>query len=282
MVTNDIKLTVLNEPTASAFTDISSSCHDYSRDTVSVTMTATTSHVYVGFKKPINSIYIDFTTPNTNTSVLSVAYYNGSAFTSVSNLLDDSNGLSRSGFIQWSRPTLSTTEYSTAVNSTSLYWYRLTLSVTSSAMVINGISFLFADDQDLKQEVPEIADSNHLAGKTSHILTHVAVRNQIIQDLRNKDYNTTNQVTGLKEDLTVWDVLDANQLKQAAIFLALSKIYFNFSDMPGDKYELKSMKYEEKYIKAIALARISLDENNDGVSDSFEVLKEFSVVRLGR
>lgn len=278
MVDNKIKLTVLNEPTAAAFTDISSQCHDFSRDAVSVTMTATTSHVYVGYYKPINSIYIDFTTPNTNTSVLTVEKYNG-AYTAVASLQDDSKGLSRNGFINWNR---ATDEVAVTVNSTTLFWYKLTISVTTSAMSINGISFLFADDQDLKQEVPEIADTNHLAGKASHVLTHIAVRNQIIQDLRNKDYTHTNQSTGVKENLTVWDILDANQLKQAAIFLALSKIYFNFSDTVDDKYSQKSIAFNDKYVKSINLARISLDNDEDGIADDHEVGREFTNIRIRR
>jgi hypothetical protein len=279
MVDNNIKLTVYHDANT-VFTDLSKECLDFSRDTVSVTLAASTSYLYVGFRKPINSIYINLDTPNTNACTLSMQFYNGTSWTSLADAQDDTKGLTRSGFITWSRNQLLDSEYT--VNSTLKYWVRFQPSVTNSATVVSGISFLFADDQDLKQEVPEIADSNHLAGKVSHVLTHTAVRNQIIQDLRNKDYKHKNLVTGLNEDLTVWDILDANQLKQAAIFLALSKIYFNFSDTTDDKYDQKSKSFEAKYNKALDLARLSIDDNNDGKIDTFEQLKEFSQMRIRR
>ena len=276
---SNTKLTVLHNASG-VFTDYTRDCFDFSRDTATITIATSTGYLYIGFSKPFNSVYIDLTTPNTNAATLSMDYWNGTSYSSLAGAYDDTKGFTRSGFITWNRN--QTNQVANSVNSTSLYWIRLTPSATTSATVFTGISFLFADDQDLKTEVPEIADSNHLAGKTSHILTHMAVRNQIIQDLRNKDYTTTNETTGLKQDLTVWDILDANQLKQSAIYLALSKIYFNFSDAPEDVYSIKSAKYYSKYEKALALARISIDSDNDGESDDFETLKEFKNIRITR
>lgn len=281
MVSNDLKLSVLHDANAS-FTNYSNESHDYSRDTATITLTTTTGFIYIGFKKPINSLYIDFTTANTNAATTTLEYWNGTTWTAVGNLMDDSKGLTRSGFITWDRQTLANVDVQKAVNSITKNWVRLSLSATTSAMVINGISNILADDQDLKQEVPEIADTNHLAGKTSHILTHVAVRNQIIQDLRNKNYNVTNPTTGLVEDLTLWDILDINQLKQAAIFLALSKIYYNFSDRIDDIYGVKSIYYKDQYKAAIALSKLSLDSYSDGVANSAETQKPFSISRIVR
>lgn len=279
MIDNNIKLTVYHDNNSS-FSDYTQDAFDYSRDAFSLTLTQNTSYFYVGYKKPINLLYVDFTTPTTNSNTLSMQYWNGSTWTTLSNANDDTKGFTRSGFIEWDRNQL--TETSKSVNSTTLFWYRFQTSVTTSAMSINGISFIFADDQDLKTEVPEIADQEHLQGLASHILIHVATRNQIIQDLRNKDYNHRNLTTGIKESLTVWDILDANQLKQAAIFLSLSKIFFNYSDAVGDKYEQKSNSYMVKYERAIELSRLSIDTNNDGLADVFEQAREFKNIRIMR
>lgn len=281
MVSNDIKLSVLHDANSS-FTNYSNESHDYSRDNATITLTVTTGFIYIGFKKPINQIYIDFTTANTTAATMTLSYWDGSNWTAVGSLMDDTKGLTRSGFITWDRQTLANVDVQKEVNSITKNWVKLSLSATTSAMVINGISNIFADDQDLKQEVPEIADTNHLAGKTSHILTHVAVRNQIIQDLRNKNYGITNPTTGLKEDLTLWDILNANQIKQAAIFLSLSKIYYNFSDRIDDIYGVKSIYYKDQYKSAIALSALSLDSYSDGVANAAETQKPFSVSRLVR
>lgn len=260
--------------------DLSQQAFDFSRDAFSLTLLET-DFLYVGFTKPINSIYIQINTPNLNANSINAEYYNGTTWVSISNFFDDSKGLTRSGFMSWDRNQVNQSQ--NTVNSESAYWVRLSCSADHSATSIQAINLVFADDNDLVNEVPEITDSNHLAGKTSHILTHVAVRNQIIQDLNNKDFKKTNPTTGLKEDLTCWDVLDVNQLKQAAIFLALSKIYFNFSDSPDDKYIQKSNYYQNQYKRAFELSSLALDSDDDGIEDNEETQTEgFSVLRIKR
>jgi hypothetical protein len=277
MLDTNTKLTVMHDANGS-FTDLSFEAFDFSRDTFSVTLNASTSYLYVGFTKPINTIYISTATANTNANTLTIEYYNGS-WTSVDNKHDATKGLTRSGYMTWDRPTDAT---QTAINSTTKYWVRIRPSVTHSATSLNGIGLVFCDGIDLAYEVPEINDSNHLAGKTSHILNCVASTNQIIQDFRNKDYSVTNPSTGVKEDLTAWDLLDINQVKQAAVFLTLSKIYFNFSDSPEDKYSDKSNYYYKRYQDAIGLSRLSLDTDKDGIADSNEVNTEFKTLRIRR
>lgn len=88
---------------------------------------------------------------------------------------------------------------------------------------------------------------------------------------------------GKKEDLTPWDILDAHQLKQAAIFLALAKIYFNFSDSTDDKYYQKYNDYMLRYRDAFNLASLYLDSNDDGKINEEERLREpFSNLRIKR
>lgn len=279
MLNTDTKLTVYHDANG-VFADHSSEAHDFSRDSFSLTLSSTTSYLYIGYRKPINSLFVSIGTVNTNANSFTAQYYNGSTWTALS-VSDDTKGFTRSGFMTWDRN--QTNQAATSINSTSLFWIRLRPSVTHSATILNGINFLFADDNDLTFEVPEITDSNHLAGKTSHVLTHVAVRNQILQSLNNKNLKKHNLTTGLQEDLNAWDLLDYNQLKQAAVFLALSKIYFNFSDQVGDKYSVKSESYYNQFKSAFEVSRLALDTNNDGIKDTAEVQASgFNVIRMTR
>lgn len=280
MLDTNTKLTVLHDAN-SVFADHSKEAFDFSRDTFSLTLNKDTSYLYVGFYKPINSCFVSLSTANTNANSFTAEYYNGSSWTAVSDFYDDTKGFTRSGFMTWDRN--QTNQASTTINSTSLFWIRLRPSVTHSATTLNGINFLFADDQDLTYEVPEITDTNHLAGKTSHILTHVAARNEILQSLNNKDYKKLNPTTSYREDLTAWDILEGSQLKQAAVYLALSKIYFNFSDATDDKYHQKSKHFYAKFKEAFQLSQLSLDANDDGLLDVAEKASStFSILRVKR
>lgn len=280
MLDTNTKLTVLHDAN-SVFTDHSKEAFDFSRDAFSLTLNKDTSYLYVGFYKPINSCFVSLSTANTNANSFTAEIYNGSSWTAATDFYDDTKGFTRSGFMTWDRN--QTNQASTAINSTSLFWIRLRPSVTHSATILNGLNFLFADDQDLTYEVPEITDTNHLAGKSSHILTHVAARNEILQSLNNKDYKKLNPTTSYREDLTAWDILEGSQLKQAAVYLALSKIYFNFSDATDDKYHQKSKHFQAKFKEAFQLSQLSLDEDDDGLLDSSEKASStFSIIRVKR
>lgn len=274
MINPNTKLNVFHNST-----DHSNDAFDFTRDNFDLTLLST-DYLYIGYYKPVHMVYLALESAQNVANSLTIEYWNGSAWESVSNQFDDSKGFTRSGFIQWDKPSAQSTN---TVNTISKYWVRIKPSVDQGEVEVKGINIIFADDQDLITEVPEITDVNHLAGKTSHILTHVAVRNQIIQDLNNKDYKKTNPSTGLNEDLTCWDVLDANQLKQAAMFLALAKIYFNFSDNPEDKYYQKYQDYMARYRDAYNLSSLYLDSNDDGVLNPTEQQSEgFSIIRIKR
>lgn len=280
MINPNTKLTVYHDNDG-VYEDLSLDAFDFSRDAFSVSLNKDTSYLYLGFYKPINSVFVQINTANTNANSFSAEYYTGSSWTALSNFYDDTKGFIRSGFISWDRNQVS--QESNLVNGTRMYWIRLRPSVTHSSTIMQALSFVFCDDSDLTYEVPEITDTNHLAGKTSHILTHVAVRNEILQSLNNKDYKKTNPTTGLKEDLTCWDILDLHQLKQACIFLALSKIYYNFSDSIDDKYYQKYKDYYSKFKSSFELSQLALDTDDDGIKDDEETQTEsFSIKRITR
>ena len=67
-----------------------------------VTLTLDTDHyLYIGYYKPIKYIYFDLPTPNENAATLTVEYYNGTDWTSIDSIVDETKGLTQNGFIQW-------------------------------------------------------------------------------------------------------------------------------------------------------------------------------------
>ncbi len=277
MLNPDTQLTIKYSDNGS-FTDYSSDFQDFTRDTNAFTL-KTIDALYVGYYKPINKFYVDMNTPNSEANTLSIKYYNGSTFTTIDGSLDETKGLTRSGFIQWTRE--QTDQAVTTIDGKELYWYEITCDITHIASVYNAIGLIFADDKDLTEQVPEITDNAHLVGKQSHVLSHVASKKWIIQDLRNRNYGKRD-ADGVFQDITAWDVLDIEQINSASTFKALSIIYMNYSDEPGDIYEKKSKSYEKKYGLSMELAVLRLDVDDDGVKDTSENTLEFKTRRVTR
>lgn len=266
------KLSVFHDDNSS-FADYSNEALDFDRDTISITLHQSEDYLYVGYYKPISAFYIELGTANTNAGSFTGEFYNGTTWVSLEGLHDDTKSFTRSGFITWDRN--QTDEDNTTVNSTDKYWYRFRPSVTHSATVINGLNIVFADDQDLKREFFEISDFLP-SGESSFILTHVACRDHIIQVLRNAGYEKRNSAM-LREDLTAFDLLELGEIKLAATYLALSKIFSNIQDDEEDIWRQKSQDYMSLYSKSQKNGFLSLDLDDDGIKDIPERVQRMDV-----
>ena len=156
-----------------------------------------------------------------------------------------------------------------AVNSTTKNWVRFRPSADHDVVTFAGINIIFSDDRDLKGEYFEI--SQFLPkGADSHILSHVAARDEIIQYLRNGGNFKQDLNTGRLKEITAFDLLDLGQIKQPAILLTLSKIFANVSDEVGDNWSEKSSHYRGRYNASMKLFYLDLDSDDDGVQDDEE------------
>jgi hypothetical protein len=266
MIKINEKLTVLHDDN-SVFSDHSNEVVGFDRDSASLTFVTAEDSIYVGFYKPINVFYTEFATANVNSATMTVKFYNGTTFTDCVGLHDDTKGLTRSAFTKWDRN--QTLEATTTINSTVLFWYKIDLNVDSSAMVIAGLNLVFSDDQDLKREIFEI--SKYLpSGTTTHILSHVSARDEIIQNLNIIGKIKTDAVSGWLEGITSFDLLDISEVKLASTYLALSKIMFASSDEVDDTYSFKAQKYEGLAKNIINNIRLKTDSDDDGIEDEHE------------
>lgn len=250
----------------------------FGRDNQTLTFTTLEDYFYIGFSKPINAVYWDIIAEPSDAhdshDISTVEYWNG-AWTAVSDLSDDTLGLHRAGFIRWDKDV--TDQVENTVDSSTMYWYRINSNEDRVNVEISGINLVFSDDYELSLEQPYISNSEFLGAEDSHIKTHQAVKKEIIQKFRNKNYTKIDS-DGNPQDINVWDLHDIDEIGLAATYLALSKIYFQMSDNPEDVWGSKSKVYEDKFNKYINIARLSLDTNDDGVEDSGE-LKQPSKTR---
>jgi hypothetical protein len=270
------KLTILHDDNA-VFSEYSNDLLDYDRDSVSVTIDANDDYIYIGYYKPIHNIYVEMATGNTNGGSLSTQYHNGTSWVSVSGHMDETKAFTRSGFIVWDAN--QEDEAEVEVNSNIQFWYRLRPSITTSAVSIQGLNIVFADDQDLKREYYEI--SQFLPDSvSSHILTHVASRDELIQELRNGG-QYKQQDDGRVKDIDAFDLLTLGQINQAATYLALSRIFSNVEDDVDGLYMTKSKHYRSLYNTAMNTFYLDLDKDDDGKLDYSEELAS-STTRLLR
>lgn len=253
----------------SSFSDNSLDLNNYLQDDVSLSWVALEDAQYIGLYKPFYNLYFELTTAASASPSLSIEYWNGSAWSALS-VRDETKDLSRSGFIRWDREL--TDWAATTVNSESAYYIRLTASVDFT-VTYRGINIVFANDNDLTAEQADVVTRYKASGDSSMIRYHVAARNEIIQSLRNSGYLTQQTLSENPNQITQWDLLDIDEPRQAAKFLALSKIWFDVSNETDDK---SWQKYKENYShfgSAYKLFFQSLDSDDDGVQDQSEKMK---------
>lgn len=276
MIDLKYKLTVLNYD-GTQYSDYSLDAVDFIRDNFSIGLKTSTDYLYLGYSKPFGATYVELITPNTVSNSFTVEYWSGTTWEVVT-AQDETRGFTRSGFIQWDKSNMS----STSVDGKSAYYIRLQPSADHTLTTYRGINLVFSDDVALKREFFEIDDTNILPpGESSHISAHVASRDMIIQSLRNMGYIKENASSELIK-LTPWDLHDIFEIKQAATYLALSKIFFNLSDSTEDNWWKKYQEYNDKFEEAFRLARISLDANDDGIQDTLEKQRKAKSWSFGR
>jgi hypothetical protein len=326
----------------STIQDFSDEAENFIRDSFEIYQESTEA-LYIGYRKPFNSFHVELSQFSSNQQALVVEYWNGLAWTSVPKLLDSTKGLSRNGFVDFSRE-IDDWE-STIVDGDDLYYVRVSGTLlndpqvttkignttsrlevedadigkldigdtilfdtsldgfqevvitakddTAAAayidfapstanpvddntiiykpLVVSGINVLFSSDIDIVEITPYIENNiNYLPkGYSSFVPYHQAARKSIVQDLRNKgkakynnsDYNDSN----LKwSNLTQFDILDRQELLEAARNKVMALMYFNLSDDPEDNFSAKAKQHSKKYHDAISLAFLSLDKNDDG------------------
>ena len=254
---------------------------DFTRDSFTIALDKDDDYLMIGFYKPINSIYLEFETPNTASGAITAEYYNGTEFTTLSEFYDMTDNFNRNGFMTWTRD--QENEDETTIDSKECYWYRFSTSVTHESTVFTAINLLFSDDQALKLKFSKILSEEFLDGESNHNKVHAAARDEIVETFRRRGYLKSDTLTDASyANVTAWDMHDIYEVKEASTYLALTHIFFDFSDDPDDIWMEKSDRYKELYKENMNLARLSVDVDDDGIMDDSENLVESNVRYITR
>jgi len=235
--------------------NISNNLCDFSLDTESIAFTDT-EYLTIEHTTNMHNVFISLTGYNTISSTLICEAYINDSWEAIE-ILDDTKCFKRDGFITFTQPVL-----------------RVRFSVDISLVddeqeniEFRAINILFADDTDLKREYYPITESAFLLGNSNHYLVHESVRDLIIQKFRNKNVNASESI------LTPFHLINIQEVRQAAIFYALSKIFNSVSDS-DDEWRNKSRAYKTIADEMLEVAFISFNSANTPTS---KVLKTKSV-----
>jgi hypothetical protein len=231
-------------------------------------------HLFIGYYKPINHFFLNVPdrTPDEEGEgfidpALVVAYWNGTEYDNVKGLKDFTFGLTQQGPVTFD---LDQTNNTKKVEfGKELFWYRITLN-SPDIITFKGIAPLFSDDQDLIGVYPDIMQKVP-AGQTSFVRFHQEAVNDIVKDLRKMGLVIDGCLmdASKRKQIDAYDLLDRDEVKEAAKYFTLSKIFSWLSDQAGDKWEQLSAKYESEAAGSLT-PLITIDENNNGKKDDWE------------
>ena len=82
-----------------SLTDLSTKIKNHRDGEATLPIVASEDYIYIGSRYPFNSIYFKFKTANTNTSAISVSYWEGNLWVDAVEVIDETNGFKNDGYI---------------------------------------------------------------------------------------------------------------------------------------------------------------------------------------
>lgn len=187
--------------------DFSAYLNDFHNGSHTITsFVALEDAIYIGNTVPFNHIYFKLNAFNTNSSLISVHYWNGQDWVNSVEVVDETmtNGksFSQSGFVTWTPSkddswVSDDTNYknSTVTGLTSvciydLYWLKINFSANLSSIGLDWVGQKFSDDDTLGSEFPDLVRSAVMtaweAGKTTWEEQHVITADIMAKDMMAK------------------------------------------------------------------------------------------------
>lgn len=211
---------------------------------------------YLGYQRPFTTRFLHLETVNSNAITLSVDTWDGTAWQPVEDLVDQTLGLTKSGFLSWKNRGDWQKKAQTPVTATELYWARMKVSgATSAGTSLQSLLNLFSDDDLLRAYYPEIvSDSRYLPpSRTDFLEQHQAAKDLVVLRLI--------QMNAIEEEN---QIIDANEVCIAAVhacaYMILNPIAVDDTSIKKRDKAFDDMNYELKATKD------HFDRDDDGVT----------------
>jgi len=228
---------------------------------VDLVMVAAEDAIYISSPLPLRSLNFNVSTGNDTATSLGVAFWNGSEFKSVVNVLDETIYFTESGRLTWTTGKNDSWQMEDTEDITELstlyvydqYWIKITVAddCTFSLDYINNI---FSDDVSLFMEYPGLNSSSALTafatGKTDWADQHKIASDLIINDLINR---------GRIEKAA--QLLEPSELKLLSHPKVAELVYRGLDDAD------LALSSNEEYSKRLKSIPLIVDANKDGKVD---------------
>lgn len=227
--------------------------------------------IYIGTRLPFNHIYFKMESAQIVTPVMKVEYYTGQSWQEVVEVLDETEGFTKSGFIQftpnrgssWSQVTVG--ESNSPISGLGskviydLYWIKLSFDADLVDVDLGWVGSLFSNDTDLGTEYPDLVRATTLTsfkvGKTNWEEQHARAASILIDDLVNKGI-----ILGKEQ------ILDWREFTNASI-CKVAELAFNAF---GDDYIDNTVNARKEYNERLSKRFYRVDKNNNAIEEPFE------------
>ena len=243
---------------------------------------ATINIIEIKYTKPLNTLFFYLPQPSTNVETFASMTFKGPTGEDIpfTDFVDGTQGLTQSGFMTWKPQRDKYDTFQMGQEFTITLTYH-----TGFDIVFGGLNVLFCDKFDLLREYPDL--DNLLGISDERIINTQLIRimESTMLEIEKKVQNSPfwkedRQYFFTAKELDRWDLLQINQINQAAIFWTLGKIFYFLSDSPGDIYSLKSNDYKTRAESAFESVNLSLDFNDNGSLDVFQGEREAANIEI--
>jgi hypothetical protein len=235
----------------------------------------TTDSFYIGYQKKFTTRFFQIGTANATASVVSVTYWDGTDWTAVDDLIDQTSlsgvAFAQSGFISWINKNDWQVKSLTGTDADlELYWVKITVSVNLHASTtLQSVINLFSDDSLLRVYYLElVTDTRYLPdSRTNFIEQHLAAKDLVVLRLQ--------QMKAIQDEN---QVVDINEVCIAAVHACA---YIILNAIAVDEFSrLRAQKVFDSFVTELSQAAQSFDLDDSGVIELDE--EKIDSIFIGR
>lgn len=227
---------------------------------------------FIGFKEKFASRYFHFGTQNATARTVSVKYNNGTTFVAVADVVDQTRGFTRSGFLSWVNKNdwEKTNQAPLSEDENELFWIEITVDgVLDPGTTLQSLLNLFCDERLVQDYFPElITDTRYLPnGATDFTAQLNAAKNKVVHRL--------------KGDHIILDesmILDINEVAIATVYAFRSVVLNAIAVSEGEKATAKEA--EDDFNHELNRVKLDFDFDNSGrIEDTEKDIGNVVIVR---